>query len=69
MLGELTVGIERRVVPDEPLAVVAQIAADGRKRTSGSVAWDTEGVVVVKAHATWVVLDESHFASFGVKTG
>ncbi len=70
VLGELTAVIERRVSPGEPLVVAAwQIAADGRKRTSGSVMWDSEGELVAKARSTWIVLGESHYESFGVKKG
>lgn len=70
VLGELTAGIERRAIPDEQLVVAAwRIDADGRKRSSGAAVWDADGSLVAKALATWVVLDESHYESFGVKKG
>lgn len=69
VLGELAVDISRRVVAEEPLVVTAwQAGAQGRKRTSGSALWDAEGSLVAHAEATWIVLDESHHRSFGVRS-
>jgi hypothetical protein len=65
VLGRMTAVVHRRPEPDEPLVVAGwTIASNGRKRLSGSVAWDAAGAVVADNRSTWIALDERTGATF-----
>lgn len=69
VLGRLAAHIDRRpVVGDELVVAGWQIAADGRKVSSGGAVWAADGEVLAASLATWVVLDEEQAAAFGARS-
>lgn len=68
VLGRLAVRIDRRPAAGEELVVAGwQIAADGRKLSSGGAVWAPDGEVLARSLATWILLDEEQAAAFGAK--
>lgn len=69
VLGRLRARIDRRPAVGEDLVVAGwQIAADGRKLSSGGAVWSADGEVLAASLATWVVLDEEQAAAFGARS-
>lgn len=65
VLGRMAATVHRRPAPGEPLVVAGwSIAADGRKRRTGSVIWDAAGAVVADNRSTWIALDDRTAATF-----
>jgi len=68
VLGELTASVVRRPsVGEELVAAGWPLDADGRKRRSGTAVWASDGELVAKAQATWIVLAAEQHGEFAVR--
>ena len=69
VLGQLAARVDRRPAVGDDLVVGGwQVEADGRKLFAGSAVWTTEGEVLARGLATWILLDETQVGTFGAKT-
>ncbi|GAA0610657.1 hypothetical protein HPO96_29865 [Kribbella sandramycini] len=62
VLGQLTVGIDAQPRAGEECVVLGQLLSeDGRKTLTASTLYDSDGRVLARARATWILVDPALF--------
>lgn len=69
VLGELAASVVRRPTGAERLVVAGwRLDAEGRKHRAGTAVWTSDGDLVARGEATWIVLDPQQRTGFAART-